>query len=153
MLRLKGLLDGIVDGFRMRRLSPRPPRRVLIVDDEASTRLFLSVVLSVAGYDTTVAANGLEALTMYETRGPFDVVVTDVMMPRMHGHELARRIRQVHTDAKILYVTGYSDALFDAKLWLWEDEALLEKPFTPDGVVEAVSLLVDRRVHPTTLWG
>jgi len=142
MLRLKRLLDGIVDGFRMRRLSPRRPRRVLIVDDETTVRLFLSSVLSAAGYDTTVAEDGPEALTMYETRGPFDVVVTDVMMPRMRGHELARRIRQVHTDAKVLYVTGYSDVLFEAKPRLWEDEAFLEKPCSPDGVVEAVSLLV-----------
>ena len=130
-----------------------PACTILLIDDEALIRLGTVAMLEDAGYFVFEAGNADEALAMLAEHSDIDVVVTDVMMPRMHGHELARRIRQVHTDAKILYVTGYSDALFDAKLWLWEDEALLEKPCTPDGVVEAVSLLVDRPGHPTTVWG
>ena len=142
MKRLATILGGIADGFRMRRVTPETPRKILIVDDEASFREFLSAVLRAAGYDTTVSADGPDALAALEDAGPFDVVVIDVMMPQMRGYELARRVRKEHSDIKVLYVTGYSDALFAEKSTLWEGEAFLEKPCTPDGVIEAVGLLL-----------
>jgi CheY-like chemotaxis protein len=115
--------------------------------------MFLDSVLVSAGYDTTVSADGPDALMAYEQHGPFDVIVTDVMMPQMRGYELARRVRQIHSDIKVLYVTGYSDALFAEKLTLWEDEAFLEKPCSPNAVLEAMSLLVNGQVQQKVVWG
>jgi CheY-like chemotaxis protein len=71
-----------------------------------------------------------------------DVLVTDMMMPEMLGDQLARRLRQLHPALKVLYVTGFSDRLFAEKLTLWEGEAFLEKPCTPTGLLEAMSLLL-----------
>jgi len=61
-------------------------------------------------------------------------------MPKMSGDELARQLRSADPDAKVLYFTGYSDRLFHEKSRLWEHEAFLEKPVTPTGLLEAVSL-------------
>lgn len=152
MKRLTEILTGITDGFRVRRVTDNPLRRVLIVDDDAAVRLLLNAVLVDAGYETTMSADGPDALAAWEQSGPFDVIVADVMMPQMRGEELARRVRRAHADTKVLYVTGYPDALFGEKVRLWEGEAFLEKPFTPAGVLEALTLLLHNRIQQKTVW-
>ena len=118
------------------------PRRVLIVDDEESVRTFAARVLDRAGYDTRVAAGGPEALMIAEARGPFDLLLADLMMPEMHGDELARRLLSREPDLKVLYFTGYSNQLFAERMTLGENEAFLDKPVTVKGLVEAVSLML-----------
>jgi CheY-like chemotaxis protein len=120
-------------------------RHVLIVDDETAARDFMDLVLRNAGYITARAMNGEEALEMSQQFGPFDLLVTDEMMPRMQGHELAQRLREREPWLKVLYLTGYSDHLFEAKGSLWEDEAFLDKPSSVTGLLEAVSLLLHRQ--------
>ena len=121
--------------------SPKPPRTVLVVDDEEGIRKFLDRVLQSAGYKTVSAANGPEALRAAESISTLDMVVTDVMMPEMSGCELARRLRLNNPDMKVLYVTGYSDRLFEEKVMMWENEAFVEKPCSLKALLEAVSLL------------
>ena len=62
-------------------------------------------------------------------------------MPQMTGDELARRLRHDEPSVKVLYLTGFSDQLFNEKFTLWQDEAYLDKPCTIEGLLEAVSLL------------
>ena len=116
--------------------------RVLVVDDEQSVRTFVERVLQRAGYETAAAADGPEALRIVEDRGPFNLVLADVVMPGMRGDELGRRLRARDPDQKVLYFTGFSDQLFDARAILWDGEAFLEKPVTVDGLLEAVSLML-----------
>ena len=132
---------------RGKRTAPTP-LAALIVDDEEPILRFVERVLQAAGYKTTVAPDGLEALEAAEKLGPFDVLVTDLMMPRMSGDELARRLRQADPQLKVLYLTGYSDRLFREKTTLWEDEAFLEKPCTVTGLLQAVSLLLFGSFNP-----
>jgi two-component system cell cycle sensor histidine kinase/response regulator CckA len=120
--------------------SPRP--RVLIVDDEEPVRMFVDRVLRGAGYETALAGDAAAALRQASKPGSFDVVVTDLMMPEMSGDELARRMREVDPLVKVLYLTGFSDHLFNEKVTLWADEAFLDKPCSIKGLLEAVSLLV-----------
>jgi CheY-like chemotaxis protein len=119
---------------------------VLAVDDEAGIRAFVARVLRQPGYEVTVAADGPEAVQIAATEGPFDLLVTDVTMPGMRGEELARRLRQADPDLKILYLTGFSDSLFEARPLLWEDEAFLEKPVSVQALLEAAALLLVGRV-------
>jgi CheY-like chemotaxis protein len=120
--------------------------RVLAVDDEAEIREFVARVLRQPGHEVCVAANGAGAVQIAGTQGPFDLLVTDVTMPGMRGDELARRLRQTYPLLKILYLTGFSDHLFEARPLLWEDEAFLEKPVSVQGLLEAAALLLVGRV-------
>ena len=120
----------------------RPPVRVLIVDDELEMRQYVDQVLRDAGYDTTMAADGEEAIALSGRMPSFDLMVTDEMMPRIPGHQLARYMRERYLDIKVLYLSGFRDVLFKEKGSLWADEAFLEKPCTPEGLVHAVSLLL-----------
>jgi two-component system cell cycle sensor histidine kinase/response regulator CckA len=118
------------------------PVRILVVDDEDLVRKFVNRVLRQAQYETMVACDGAEAMEVASKHGPFDLLVTDVMMPKMTGNELARRLRGSDPGLKVLYLTGFSDHLFKEKVTLWQDEAYLDKPCSVKGLLEAVSLLL-----------
>jgi CheY-like chemotaxis protein len=126
--------------------TPARPLSVLVVDDETSVQRFVERVLREAGYMTTTASDGPEALEIAAKLEQFDMLVTDVMMPQMTGDELARRLRVQHPSLKVLYLTGFSDRLFKEKVTLWADEAFLDKPCSVKGLLQAVSLLLFGRV-------
>jgi len=127
---------------RIRR-TPPAAINVLVVDDEEPVRKFVDRVLREAGYKTTLASDGPEAIDVAKGMVSLDILVTDVMMPQMTGDELARRLRQTEQRGlKVLYLTGFSDRLFKEKVTLWEDEAFLDKPCGVTGLLQAVSLLL-----------
>jgi two-component system cell cycle sensor histidine kinase/response regulator CckA len=128
---------------RMKATSARP-MSILIVDDELSVCKFVQRVLSEAGYVTTTAGGGPEAIEIASKLEPLDILV---MMPQMSGDELARRLRLTRPSLKILYLTGFSDRLFKDRVTLWQDEAFLDKPCSMKGLLEAVSLLLFGRVE------
>jgi CheY-like chemotaxis protein len=128
--------------MRLKAAAPSRPRSVLIVDDEELVVKFVERVLREAGYQTATAPDGPEALEAAAKLETFDMVVTDLMMPKMTGDELARRLRLASPGVKVLYLTGFSDRLFKEKVTLWADEAFLEKPCTVNGLLQAVSLLL-----------
>ena len=125
-----------------------PHGPVLVVDDEDAVLRFVDRVLREAGYNTAVASSGADAIEVAKNVGPLGALVTDVMMPRMTGDELARVLRQGQPELKVLYLTGYSDRLFKEKTTLWADEAFLDKPCSVKGLREAVSLLLFGHVQP-----
>ena len=87
-------------------------KRVLIVDDEEPIRRFAERALRDAGYETVVAADGQAAPKLFAGRDSFDLLLADLIMPGIPGDELARRLRQLDPELKVLYLTGYSDRLF-----------------------------------------
>lgn len=143
--------SAVYDAIRdfMRKLAPGPTaagRRVLVVDDDEATRRFVGRVLRDAGYEVAVAEDGLEAIAVAQHAEPIDVVVTDLLMPSMNGDELVRRLRKMQPALKVLYLTGFSDRLFEERTCLWEDEAYLDKPCRASALLEAVALLVCGRL-------
>ena len=137
----------------MKTIATSKPVSILIVDDEESIRTYVDRVLNKAGYRTTLAADGAAAIGVAAGGGPFDLLLTDVMMPEMTGAELARRLRQDQPHLKVLYLTGYADQLFTEKVTLWEDEAFLEKPCSAAALLEAVSLAITGRIGAGTAIG
>jgi two-component system cell cycle sensor histidine kinase/response regulator CckA len=124
------------------RVAPASPR-VLVVDDDDAVREFADRALQTGGYEVVSAANGGEALRLLaQQRRPFDLFLIDWMMPEMTGSDLATVLRRTDPDVKVLYMTGFGDALFTAKGALWEHEAFVEKPVSMNGLLEAVSLLL-----------
>lgn len=99
-------------------------------------------ILSLGGYSVVSANDGPDALLAADLGGAVDLLVTDLMMPQMYGDELARQLRTRHPRLRVLYLTGHSQLLFRKKALLPDREAFLDKPFTSEGLLEAVSLLL-----------
>jgi CheY-like chemotaxis protein len=129
-------------------IDSRRPFRILVVDDDESVRVFVERALRQPGYDTRVAIDATNALRIAASEGPFDLLLTDLAMPGMRGDELARRLRQTDPSLKVLYLTGYSDQLFDERGALWDAEAFLDKPVTVQALLEGVSLLLVGHLPP-----
>jgi CheY-like chemotaxis protein len=115
---------------------------VLIVDDEAPIRQMERRILEKNGYQILEAPSGLEAIALLTNGQKLDLLIADLDMPELAGEEMVRRIRLSRPDLKVLYVTAHIDRLLDVRAMLWEGEAFLEKPFTAEGLREAVSLLL-----------
>jgi CheY-like chemotaxis protein len=128
------------------RLKPGSRETVLFVEDEVALRDLMHRVLAKGGYTVLAAGDGLEALAIVEGHpGRIDIVVTDVIMPRMSGPELATRLRARDPSIRLLYVSGYTaDQLRSQTADLGADATLLAKPFTSDGLLRKVREVLDR---------
>lgn len=78
---------------------------ILVVDDEKGMREYLQELLEDAGYEVTAAANGCEAIQLFK-QNPFDIVITDLLMPKKDGAETIIELRNYYPDVKIIIVTG-----------------------------------------------
>jgi PAS domain S-box-containing protein len=118
---------------------------VLVVEDEASVRMVALGNLRKAGYHVLEAKNGEEALAVAAAHdGPIHLVLTDVLMPGIHGPELVKRLQSDRPDTRALYMSGHAD---DALLHHGIPEgglAFLEKPFTRKELTHKVREILDR---------
>jgi len=123
--------------------SERGTEKVLVVEDEALLRDITSRTLRRAGYEVTVCQDGVEGLSALEAaEGQFDVMVSDIVMPRMNGCELAAYVCAHHPNVRILLVSGYGEKAL-ADVGIPDDSALLPKPFTPRSLCRAVRRVLD----------
>ena len=123
-----------------REARPSGNETILVVEDEPMIRSMCSRVLSDNGYNALEASNGEEALRLTETHpvGMIDLLVTDVVMPRMGGIELARCLRESRPEIKILVTSGYTDDNPLCGLSLNAEWAYLRKPFMPSDLLGRV---------------
>jgi two-component system cell cycle sensor histidine kinase/response regulator CckA len=119
------------------------PIVILAVDDEPGVLALVRRCLANDEHVTLMeASSGKEVLERVAKGAVFHLLIADLRMPEMEGDELARRLRMLEPDLKVLYLTSHADRLFDAKKQLWAEEAYLDKPFTREGLREAVALLL-----------
>lgn len=118
---------------------------ILLVEDDASVRASTSAVLELNGYKVYGAANGTEALELWERhRAEVALLLTDLVMPgAMGGRELARDLRGDKPGLKIVYVSGYSEELAGKSLPWAAGERFLQKPFPSSRLLKAVRSLLD----------
>ena len=123
---------------------------VLLAEDEEAVRELASEFLKASGYKVLIAKDGLEALEMAEQRrGSIDVLVTDVVMPRMRGTELARKLKRCHPELKIVYMSGYLE--HDSQDGSYEaDAAFLQKPFTRESLLQKIRELFETKEHASS---
>ncbi|MBL8921488.1 MAG: response regulator [Myxococcaceae bacterium] len=116
---------------------PRPPKRVLVVEDEALVRSVVKRVLARAGHTVTAVESAQEALARAGSEA-FDLVLTDVVMPLMGGVELSQRLAAAHPALPVVFMTGYlDDRALPAGLTALPGPTL-HKPFSPDSLLDAV---------------
>lgn len=109
----------------------RGHERVLLVEDEEKLRILAERILARAGYTVESAANGLEALQLFENASePHDLLLTDVVMPGMNGGALAARLRDQRPDLPVLFMSGYPDNAINAELCPDARTDFVGKPFS-----------------------
>ena len=122
--------------------------KVLIVDDEASIRRILETRFKMLSYETVVAADGEEALQVFEQFGP-DIVILDIMMPKMDGYGVTKEIRK-NSDTPIIILTALGDVSERISgLELGADDYVV-KPFSPKELEARVKAILRRTQNRAT---
>jgi DNA-binding response OmpR family regulator len=126
-------------------------KKLMIVDDELPILRLVTRILATDNYEIQSAQSGEAAAELIAAPDfpGIDILVTDLMMPGMNGRQLAQIVRQRFPNARILYVTGFADALFRDLQELGEGESFIEKPFGTDGLLEATRLLMFGHIADT----
>ncbi len=116
---------------------------VLIVEDMATVRLFVTEVLEDAGYRCTQAADIESALERLQNDPSIDLLLTDVGLPRMSGRELADVARGWHEGLPILFMTGYAETALNRQVFLGTGMDMLVKPFQISELLDKVRRTLD----------
>ena len=110
---------------------------ILLVEDENVVRALAQRVLERCGYTVLACADGAEALRVAEGEEHIDLLLTDVVMPGLRGHEVAERVTASRPGVKVLYMSGYADEALLGRAAI-DQRALIEKPFAVDALAERV---------------
>ena len=118
--------------------------KILIVEDDAITRRNLSVLLKDEGYDVDQAGDGVQALEILAGR-PFDLVLSDIVMPRMDGLKLLQQLQFMAPQMPVMIMTSYvSDSLSSVPAGAAE---FIRKPFVLDDLLFKVQRALDKTVQ------
>jgi CheY-like chemotaxis protein len=117
---------------------------ILLVEDEELVRVLATRVLERAGFTVLTAANAEEALAQAAIHpGPIDLLLADVVMPRVQGPELAAELLRQRPGLPILFTSGYTAGGAGLTAALPADARFLDKPFSPSGLIAAVRATID----------
>ena len=124
---------------------PRGHETILLVEDAEALREVIRETLEERGYTLLVAAEGEEALDLArQHQEPIELLLTDVVMPKLGGADLAKRLKALRPGIRVLHMSGYTNGAISQGGVLAEGVALLEKPFTSDKLARVVREVLDR---------
>ena len=119
----------------------KPMPKILLAEDDNDMRRFLVKALQNAGYDVIDYDNGLSAYRRLREE-PFELLLTDIVMPEMDGIELARRASELDPDIKIMFITGFAAVALNPDSDAPKDASVLSKPFHLKDLVNEVERLL-----------
>jgi CheY-like chemotaxis protein len=123
----------------------RGSETVLVIEDDDMVRDLAVSVLRDQGYNVLSAASGVQCLEMLQAyRGPFDLLLTDVIMPDLNGKELYEKVLRSHPKVRVLYMSGYTGNVISHHGVLEGGVAFLQKPFSAQGLCLKVREVLDR---------
>ena len=128
-------------------VTPAPPslsgERVLVVEDEPAVRSVIERTLTLASYRVVVASRGDEGVRIADEQGPFDLLITDAVMPGMSGWEVGKLLGARWPKLRILYISGYSeDAVVHGGV-LEPGMKFLQKPFSPSELLTTLRRMLE----------
>jgi hypothetical protein len=128
-----------IDAEAARKTNVRGSETILLVEDDEMVRNLVRETLHREGYKILDAPGPLEAKRIAEQfKSPIQLMITDVVMPKVSGRELAEQLSRRRPDMKVLYMSGYTDnAILNSGL-LHKEVAFLQKPFTPGALTDKV---------------
>jgi DNA-binding response OmpR family regulator len=122
-------------------------RTVLFADDMEDVRTLACAAVQQHGYTVLATGDGFEELSLArERRDPIDLLIRDVMMPRLCGPDLCRKVRDYYPEARVVYISGYP---VDKRN---EATSFIQKPFTPRVLLRRVSELLSNRTARPDFW-
>jgi CheY-like chemotaxis protein len=125
---------------------PRGAETILVVEDEAPVRKMVRGILSRLGYAVLEAADGQHALDLCGSHSnPIDLMVTDVVMPGMAGPDLARAVKILRPETRIIFMSGYTESAMLQHELIEPDSNFLQKPFAPEEFALRVREVLDRK--------
>jgi len=115
--------------------------KILLAEDDNDMRRFLVKALENAGYEVTDYDNGMSAYRRLREE-PFELLLTDIVMPEMDGIELARRASELDPDIKIMFITGFAAVALNPDSQAPKDAKILSKPFHLRDLVNEVQKML-----------
>lgn len=122
---------------------PTGKESILVVEDDPSVRTLAVLILSECGYEVQEATDAIAALELIHDSAPFDLVLTDVIMPQMSGKQLHDQIKKKMPHIKVLLMSGYTDDALAHHGVLEDGLSFLEKPFSPTQLTRKVREVLD----------
>ena len=135
---------GLLRGTNRQDLPPFMPKtlpKILLAEDDNDMRRFLVKALENAGYEVTDYDNGMSAYRRLREE-PFELLLTDIVMPEMDGIELARRAAELDPDIKIMFITGFAAVALNPDSQAPKDAKVLSKPFHLRDLVNEVQKML-----------
>jgi len=121
--------------------------KILVVEDSETTRFLLNKVLTFFKHDVILAVDALEALLLLESHPDIDLIITDLLMPRMSGQEFIRQVRAQESlkNLPIMVVSTEATRLTEAE----GVQAVVQKPFSPSDLNQTILNVLAKRSTPT----
>lgn len=116
--------------------------RILVADDDADLRESVVDLLTDAGAEVASVPSGAELLARLGEGEPYDLVITDMLMPWLTGLQVASSVREAGLDVPVILITGANDASLDERVDSLERAVLLRKPFDAAQLQAAIAALV-----------
>ena len=124
--------------------STKPGRKtILVVEDAESFRLLVRELLEEAGFAVIDAAGPDAALALLESAPAIDLVLTDIVMPKVSGPEFVKRLATIQPRARVVFMSGYSDNPMGGVTALGPGAHFVQKPFTMDELMAAIRQALD----------
>ena len=115
--------------------------KILLAEDDNDMRRFLAKALNNAGYDVSSFDNGASAYNRLREE-PFELLLTDIVMPEMDGIELARKATELDPDIKVMFITGFAAVALNPDSQAPRDAKVLSKPFHLRDLVSEVDKMM-----------
>jgi CheY-like chemotaxis protein len=126
---------------------PKGTETILLVEDEEAVRKLATNLLHQQGYTVLEASNGQEALQLideFDPRPEIQLLITDVVMPKMGGKVLAEQLAAIYPQLKVLFVSGYTDHTLARQAVLHRETLFLQKPFSPITLAHKIREMLDQ---------
>jgi len=144
--RVEEEVDSMLQSSSVGTRSQQGSETILLVEDEKMVRTLAQTILRRNGYNVLEAENGEEALRVVEEQKgkPINLMLTDLIMPRMNGRELSDHLKPLLPGIKVIYMSGYTDEAVSEHGMLAPGIEYIQKPFPPDALVKKVRSVLDR---------